>query len=724
MTGGLLQIVTSGKQDIYLTINPEITFFKKVYRRHTNFSLELIEFTSEQPAEFNSNVSFIINKGDAIHRCYLEVELPNLSFSDKYVTDQRYISKKSTNFSNLNTEYNKWNDYYSNLKNYVDIEIQLYRNLYNLLQTINVSINTLKDEVVRFNYKNKLTKDSYKNKVDESVLNMIDISSYISSINKLVTTTSLYDESIYISSTEIIQQLEKMYKIMNEYLSFYNNKKNKYLKQINEQKQSSNGQINFNYSEYLGHIFFDYFSLDIGGVQIQKYENDYLHISQMHKIKEEYMENYLEMIGHTSKLYEFNNKNKGNTKLLVPLIFWFNKDAGSSLPMVALQYSNIVINAKIADIKKIICFENYEKMFDDIVKIDIDNNDGFIINKNLIYNNYTFNIDEKSITYDCLYINNELLSIKFPDLTTQEIKLILENFGTKYTQNQITKISNPNLTDLEIQNINGNNGTTEYYLIDKSQWMCLMMNLTDPTYSTIAAKVGSYYPYINFNLYYGLINDPKVKLIAEVVFLDDVERAKFANSKLEYVIETINSDIFTIKNQDFYDCELSFINPCKELYWYIQPQLFIDGLTENGQNISLLFDVFKYFTNNPILEQKLTFNQIDLLFNNVDFNYYTNLLSYKYLNNLLPNGIYYNSFSLYPEETQPSGTANLKQIKGKQYRFQFNKLFLKEYMEFLNGLYKSSIQINAKSSFILKFIAKTYDLFIIHKGSAKLVFSS
>ena len=49
MTGGLLQIVTSGKQDIYLTINPEITFFKKVYRRYTNFALELKEISPEQP---------------------------------------------------------------------------------------------------------------------------------------------------------------------------------------------------------------------------------------------------------------------------------------------------------------------------------------------------------------------------------------------------------------------------------------------------------------------------------------------------------------------------------------------------------------------------------------------------------------------------------------------------------------------------------------------------
>ena len=47
MTGGLLQIISSGKQDIYLTINPEITFFKKVFRRYTNFSTELNRIVSE-----------------------------------------------------------------------------------------------------------------------------------------------------------------------------------------------------------------------------------------------------------------------------------------------------------------------------------------------------------------------------------------------------------------------------------------------------------------------------------------------------------------------------------------------------------------------------------------------------------------------------------------------------------------------------------------------------
>ena len=42
MTGGLLQLAAYGAQDVYLTGNPQITFFKVVYRRHTNFSLESI----------------------------------------------------------------------------------------------------------------------------------------------------------------------------------------------------------------------------------------------------------------------------------------------------------------------------------------------------------------------------------------------------------------------------------------------------------------------------------------------------------------------------------------------------------------------------------------------------------------------------------------------------------------------------------------------------------
>jgi hypothetical protein len=81
MGGGLMQLVAYGAQDIYLTGNPQITFFKVVYRRHTNFSMEAIEQTLlGTTAAGNTQTSTISRNGDLIHRMYLEVQWSDNSF--------------------------------------------------------------------------------------------------------------------------------------------------------------------------------------------------------------------------------------------------------------------------------------------------------------------------------------------------------------------------------------------------------------------------------------------------------------------------------------------------------------------------------------------------------------------------------------------------------------------------------------------------------------------
>ena len=73
MGGGLMQLVAYGAQDVYLTGNPQITFFKVVYRRHTNFSMESIEQTFNGTADFGGDVSATISRnGDLVYRMYLE----------------------------------------------------------------------------------------------------------------------------------------------------------------------------------------------------------------------------------------------------------------------------------------------------------------------------------------------------------------------------------------------------------------------------------------------------------------------------------------------------------------------------------------------------------------------------------------------------------------------------------------------------------------------------
>jgi hypothetical protein len=75
MGGGLLQLVAYGAQDVYLTGNPQITFFKVAYRRHTNFALEAIEQTFNGNPNYGSRVTCQISRnGDLINRMYLQVK--------------------------------------------------------------------------------------------------------------------------------------------------------------------------------------------------------------------------------------------------------------------------------------------------------------------------------------------------------------------------------------------------------------------------------------------------------------------------------------------------------------------------------------------------------------------------------------------------------------------------------------------------------------------------
>ena len=91
----------------HLTGNPQITFFKVVYRRHTNFSMEAIEQTLDGTQDFNNSVSSTIsNNGDLVYRMYVE-----------------HFVKLKSGASNGNAEVGVVNDYGSLLLKEVNLEI-------------------------------------------------------------------------------------------------------------------------------------------------------------------------------------------------------------------------------------------------------------------------------------------------------------------------------------------------------------------------------------------------------------------------------------------------------------------------------------------------------------------------------------------------------------------------------------------------------------------------
>ena len=94
MGGGLMQLVAYGAQDVYLTGNPQITFWKVTYRRHTNFAMESIEQTFNGQADFGRRVQCTVSRnGDLAYRTYLQVTLPEINQSDSSASTPKVFAR-------------------------------------------------------------------------------------------------------------------------------------------------------------------------------------------------------------------------------------------------------------------------------------------------------------------------------------------------------------------------------------------------------------------------------------------------------------------------------------------------------------------------------------------------------------------------------------------------------------------------------------------------------
>lgn len=79
MGGGLLQLVAYGAQDAYLTGNPQITFWKAMYKRHTNFAMEPFRVNFSGQAQWGTKQTAIIGRhADLLYSTYIQVELPQV----------------------------------------------------------------------------------------------------------------------------------------------------------------------------------------------------------------------------------------------------------------------------------------------------------------------------------------------------------------------------------------------------------------------------------------------------------------------------------------------------------------------------------------------------------------------------------------------------------------------------------------------------------------------
>jgi hypothetical protein len=680
MAGGLMQLVISDIQDTALTYNPQITFFKQKYKKHTNFSLELKQIYPDQEPSFGNKISFTLsNNSDLIYRCFVQISIPELQFSDSIITDQNYITWKNDYSLTLNNTVTSWNNLYTNLKNYASIELILYQQLLKLFLSNNLVLDNIKKVVINFNTTYKSQINIYSSLIDVNLYNKINMSGYILSLNLLLTYDVTPSNSNYISIITIKNILSIMNNNILEYLTYYHSNWQQSLKIYNNFINNSSN-INFAWTQYLGHYYFSQYELNIGGQVIDQYSSDQFHIYQHHHLSEEQINNYNIMIGQDIQLNTFNSNSKPARLLLIPLIFFFNKNSGSALPVVAMRNTSVIITLTLNSLQNLIYFRDYETEYNNLLTLTLPFNN--ILNTSLNYSSYQYIIKSKQITYNLINLNYTALQLIYSQLNDTDINTIL-SFST-------------------------NNN-----VLSVNDWINFKNNLSN--YPSLVYKLGGYDLYIDYNYLLNLIPPIDIILLAEYVYLDNVEKKKISSSKLEYVIEGFQENIFDINNYLLYDSEISLDRPTKYFIWFIQPKNFLYGLSQYGKVTPYLFDYSKYYVNNIFDKQIISLNQTNIINDQIDKSYYQLVQSYQSLNRTLPDNVYFFSFSLYPEELQPSGTANLSAIREKKIRYELNSLFLNEY--FTSQLNSNSVGLQGK------LLSVSYNFFVVQNGFARIIFS-
>ena len=693
MPGGLLQLASSGVQDKYLTHLPEITFFKSVYRRHTTFSLESKEIYFDINPEYGEVTSVIIpNTGDLIYRIYLEVDIPTIDLKISSLNNSETFLNFRNNFlDEINRKKTRQKLLYDNLKNYADYQIDIYNTIKIVFQSENFTLINLTRNVILTNNKYTEIVNTFYSSVDEEIRNNVDLANYILELNSI--------ENLVTIKADIEKRYQTLLVNLKKYYFRYLQLETEYNDLVNE-------QVKVSWSKYLGHYFVENYEIAIGGQIIDAYSSDQLQIYQEHYLPESKKELYYKMIGHSEDLYSYSGK-KNSKKIIIPLIFWFNRSCGSALPIIAMKYSDIKLNFKFNKKSDLIALENWDEEYDSLLKIYLEKSqftntysavfNGYLIDEIIIYpEEITLDFDTDYIIYTPKYINKFVLKNKYSALNNDDLNNILINYGTNDLKNLPSSYPS----------------TINTYYIKKYQWNNFRRDLPTQSYKD---NIFDYHNYLDKNYLLNVIKGFEAKLIVEYIFLDDVEREKFSDSHLEYIIETFEENEFSVNRTEIYNSEIDFGKTLKELIWYIQPELELQGISDYSVKKRYQYSNWNWENDNSIVNKyALILNQTDILENVRDVGVYELLNQFVYLNNKLPDGVNYHSFSLFPEETQPSGCINLSQFKKKMFTINFNKKFLENY-------FNSKLNPNGLG-FKFKVLGRSYNVLTISNGRGKLIF--
>lgn len=344
MKGSLIQLVSNGAKDIILTSEPHITYFKRVFRKYTNFGIETLKLDFEGNMEFGETMVCNIDKiGDLISKVYLEIDIPKVLLPKDQ--DSVLLNKYTTNVTKFTTEL-------SNFKIYADIQLDVYRLIFPLLDITNTTFSSIYDKVT----------DYFSNQINDKLSSYNTAISALDNEYKIIANQANLDQivkDIFIQNSndtdanKLALFKTKFSKAYLEITSTYEYIQNQLLENNKYKLRETNNSHKFQWIEYFAFFMIEKLTIEIGDKELETISGEHLYLEYLLN-KNKYSENiFNKLIGNISILTNYNKQEKPSYKMIIPLDLNFTKNYFNSIPLVALNYHDCRIILKLAELSKI-----------------------------------------------------------------------------------------------------------------------------------------------------------------------------------------------------------------------------------------------------------------------------------------------------------------------------------------------------------------------------------
>ena len=337
MTGGLLSILSYGSTDLFLTGAPQITFFKVVYRRHTNFSMESIEIGYNTNVNFNDEYEIIFDRiGDLVGKSYLKIVLPEV-----------YFNRTELSLPYVSVTKPSLNDY-TTVQTFMNYNMNAYRTSVNNNNLANITVNKFLVDI----------SNNFAGNGISSLNNFITLQSQQTDYNTqiLLNNSNIYTiYSKYINNQNSITVSQLFSQVQNAMIVSKDCQKyfwNQYLTNLKEYNKVIQNNLKFAWNPNIGNNIIDYIDVRLGGEQIDRQYGNFFEISYQIRKKNQLDQIYNQLIGNLDELTTYDENIKPSYFITIPLNFWFNKNSGSAFPLVASQYTDLSLRIKFRNVNQ------------------------------------------------------------------------------------------------------------------------------------------------------------------------------------------------------------------------------------------------------------------------------------------------------------------------------------------------------------------------------------